>query len=319
MAEDRQSRIPTIHLGPEGPEVSVLGIGTWAWGDRLVWGYGDGYSDTDLHTAFEISLNAGITFYDTAEIYGFGQSERLLGNFARAAKARVAIATKFFPFPWRLGRGAVVAALRESLRRLGVDQVDLYQIHWPSPLMSIDTMMEGLADAVEAGLARSVGVSNFNVEQTRRAHAILRARGIPLASNQVEYSLIQRRPERSGLYDLCRELGVTLIAYSPLGMGLLTGKYMPDSPPPGVRGRRYSQKYLAKLQPLIELMREIGQAHGGRPPSQVALNWTIAKGALPIPGAKNARQAQENVAAAGWSLSADEVNALDAASQVLLD
>ncbi len=282
----------------------------------MVWGYGSGdYADSDLHEAFHISIEAGITFFDTAEMYGMGRSETILGENVRAAGAKVVIATKFFPFPWRLGRGTVVRALRRSLARLGVAQVDLYQIHWPTPLVATNTLMNGLADAVEAGLTQTVGVSNYNVEQTRQAHEALARRGVPLASNQVQYSLVHRQPERSGLSDVCRELGITLIAYSPLGMGTLTGKYTPENPPPGTRGRRYSQEFLSNLQPLIAKMRDIGAAHGDKTPAQVALNWVIGKGAVPIPGAKNARQAQDNVEALNWSLTEEEMAALDEASQ----
>jgi aryl-alcohol dehydrogenase-like predicted oxidoreductase len=306
----------TLQLGPGGPAISPLGIGTWAWGDRMVWGYGSGdYSDSDLREAFRISIEAGITFFDTAEVYGMGRSETILGENVRAAGAKVVIATKFFPFPWRLGRGTVVRALRRSLARLGVEQVDLYQIHWPTPLVAVDTLINGLADAVEAGLTKTVGVSNYNVEQMRQAHEALARRGVPLTSNQVQYSLVHRQPERSGLSDVCRELGITLIAYSPLGMGTLTGKYTPENPPPGTRGRRYSREFLSNLQPLIAKMRDIGATHGDKTPAQVALNWVMGKGAVPIPGAKNARQAQDNVEALNWSLTEAELAALDAASQ----
>ena len=130
-------------------------------------------------------------------------------------------------------------ALRHSLDRLGLESVDLYQMHWPFPPVSIDTWMDAMADAVQAGLIRAVGVSNYNAEQTRRAHDALAKRGVPLASNQVDYSLLQRKPETNGLLALCKQLNVTLIAYSPLAQGLLTGKYTPQNPPPGLRGRRY--------------------------------------------------------------------------------
>lgn len=308
--------VPAPGAAADGRVIGSMGTGAWAWGDRIFWGYGNGYHHDDVRAAFETVMRAGAVFFDTAEVYGMGQSERLLGEFIHGSSAAVAIATKFFPFPWRLDSGSVVRALRGSLKRLGLQQVGLYQIHWPTPLVRIETLMKGLADAVDAGLTRAVGVSNFNVEQTRRAHAALAARGINLASNQVEYSLLQRSPERSGLLELCRDLGITVIAYSPLGSGLLTGKYSPDAPPPGVRRSRYNRDYLLKLQPLIGLMREIGAGHGGKTPAQVALNWVIAKGAVPIPGAKNSRQAEENIGAVGWLLGADEVEALDRASRL---
>jgi aryl-alcohol dehydrogenase-like predicted oxidoreductase len=168
---------------------------------------------------------------------------------------------------------------------------------------------------VEAGLARAVGVSNYNAAQMRRAHAALAGRGIALASNQVEYNLLKRDVERDGLLALCRQLGVTLIAYRPIAQGLLTGAYTPENPPQGMRGRIYNRDYLAKIQPVIGSLRQIGQAHGGKTPSQVALNWLICKGALPIPGATSVRHTQENAGALGWRLSDEEVAALERASQ----
>ena len=309
-----QDGFERVNLGATGIQISPLGIGTWAWGDTIFWQYGKGgYSDADIEAAYQASLAHGINFFDTAEVYGLGRSERLLGQYACQASGPVAIASKFFPFPWRLRKGRLLNALRNSLERLGMDSIDLYQLHWPFPPVSIDTWMDALADAVEAGLVRAVGVSNYNVEQTQRAHTALAQRGIPLASNQVEYSLWQRKPETSGLLEVCRQLDVTLIAYSPLAQGLLTGKYTRDNPPPGARGRRYGRA-LGKVQPLVALMRELGAAHGGKTPAQVALNWTICKGTVPIPGAKNARQALDNAGALGWRLSPDQVQALDRAS-----
>ena len=304
----------TIQLGKTGIRVPPLGAGTWQWGDSTFWGYGKSYAEDQIRAAFDASLAAGIDFFDTAEMYGQGRSERFLGRFIDGSGSRPVIATKFMPWPWRLGKGALLAALRASLARLGLAQVDLYQIHWPMPPVSLETWGDALADAVAAGLTKAVGVSNFNTDQMRRVHAALARRGTPLASNQVEFSLLHRAPERSGLHQACRELGVTLIAYSPLAKGMLTGKYTPANPPPGLRGRRYRRDALIGIQPLIGLLREIGQAHGDRTPSQVALNWVICKDALPIPGAKNARQAQDNAGALGWRLSEDEVAALDGAS-----
>ena len=297
-----------------------MGVGTWAWGDRRVWGYGGDYNDSDVRAAYDISASAGITFYDTAEIYGLGTSEKLLGSFIRAGEdgSRMVVATKWFPFPWRLfPRRSIPRALRHSLERLGLEKVHLYQIHWPSPLVDIKAAMLGLADAVNQGLTETVGVSNFNADQTRRAHAVLAEQGIPLATNQIQYSLVHRQPEFNGLMETCRELGVTVIAYSPLGMGTLTGKYTPDNPPAGTRSRRYNPEFLAQMQPLIAQIRKIGQQHGNKTPAQVAINWVIAHGAIPIPGAKNTRQAEENLGAVGWSLAADEVAALDEISASL--
>ena len=305
----------TLTLGNTDIHIPPLGIGTWAWGDRFFWNYGRGFTDDDIRDAFHAAVEEGITFFDTAEVYGMGRSERLLGELVRASAVPIVVASKFFPFPWRLRKAAMRRALRHSLKRLGLEKVDLYQIHFPWPPRSTDFWVSALGELVQEGLVRAAGVSNYNAEQMRRAHAVLQARGIPLASNQVHYSLLHREPERNGVLNACKELGITLIAYSPLEMGLLTGKYTPENPPGGVRSRRYSREYLARIRPLIGLMREIGQAHSGKTPAQVALNWVICKGAVPIPGAKNARQAASNAGALGWQLTDDEIAALDQASE----
>ena len=304
-----------VPLGSTGMQVVLMGIGTWAWGDRSTWGYGRTHTDADLQAAFEASLAAGINLFDTAEAYGSGQSERLVGRFISTSQLPVMVATKFVPFPWRLRKQNLLDALRASLDRLGLKQVDLYQLHFPFPPIPIETWMDGLADAVQAGLVRAAGISNCSVEQMRRAHAALAKRGVVLASNQVEYSLLHRAPERNRLVQACREMNVTLIAYSPIRKGVLSGKYTPENRPTGIfRSSVANRDYLARIQPLIALMREIGQAHGGKTPSQVALNWVMCKGALPIPGAKNIRQAQENVGALGWQLSESEMTTLDVSS-----
>jgi aryl-alcohol dehydrogenase-like predicted oxidoreductase len=306
-----ETPLETVELGKTGLNVSPLGLGTWAWGDRMMWQYGQGYGEDDLVQAFRASLSAGVNFFDTAEIYGEGKSEKYLGQFVRQTHRHlVTVATKFWPWPWRYRRANLLAALRASLERLQMDYIDLYQIHWPVPGASIESRMEALADAVELGLTRTVGVSNFNLAQTRRAYAALASRGVPLASNQVEYSLLQRKIERNGLMDYCRARRITIIAYSPLAKGVATTKYTPENPPPGLRGMNYNRKYLARVAPLMGLLRELAETHS-KTPAQVALNWVICKGAIPIPGAKNARQATDNAGALGWRLSEAEVAALD--------
>lgn len=311
----------TVPLGTSGIRLSAVGVGAWSWGDRFYWGYGKSYGEAEVRGAFDASLKAGVRLIDTAELYGFGRSERLVGRFLQksGARDRVVIATKFLPAPWRLRRGDLLRALRGSLRRLRLEKVDLYQVHGPLPPVPITTWAEALGEAVEQGLARAVGVSNYGVEQMLRARDTLARRGVPLASNQVAYSLLERARERSGLLEACRREGITLIAYSPLAEGLLTGKYRPGLPPPGVRGRRIGDpRRIAAIQPLITSLRELGNAHGGKTPAQVALNWLVWKGAVPIPGAKNAAQAVENAGAVGWTLTGEEVAWLDDAAARLV-
>lgn len=291
-----------------------IGLGAWAWGDRMVWNYGKDYSDGDIEAGFRIAYERGIHFVDTAEIYGNGRSERLLGQFIKnSPPSTVTVATKFFPYPWRLTKSSVVRALRASLERLGLEKVDLYQIHWPTPIIPVETYTEGLAAAHTLGLTRSVGVSNYDKNQMQRAYTVLARYDIPLASNQVEFNLINRSAEKSGLLARCQELNIRLISYSPLAMGLLTGKYSIQNPPRGMRAGKYAH-ILREIQPLIKLLTSIGQDLGGKSVSQVAINWCICKGTLPIPGAKNAAQAEMNAGAAGWRLSDDQVLALDKAS-----
>ncbi|HMD82202.1 MAG TPA: aldo/keto reductase, partial [Anaerolineales bacterium] len=229
----------------------------------------------------------------------------------------ILVATKYFPMPWRFTKGALPRALKGSLARIGVERVDLYQIHWPSPIMSTDRLMEGLAECVKSGMTRTVGVSNFGQSRMLAAYSSLARHNIPLASNQVHYSLLSREVERNGTLARCKELGIRLIAYSPIEKGLLSGKYSPDTPPPGSRAASYSG-ILPKIAPLLKVMTEIGQDHGGKSNAQVALNWTICKGALPIPGAKHAEQAQQNAGALGWKLTDDEVARLDEMSEAIL-
>lgn len=295
-----------------------FGLGAWQWGDRLLWQYGQTHTDEDCRAAFLVSLEAGIRFVDTAEVYGSGRSERLLGQFLNETEQPVLVATKYFPFPWRLRKKAVIRALQGSLERLGVETLDLYQIHQPFSLQPIESIMEALAEAVKDGLTRTVGVSNFNQTQMLRAYSALARKDVPLAANQVTYSLLNRSIEDDGLLARCNELGVRVIAYSPIEKGLLTGKYSPENPPPGIRGRRYS-RLLPKIDPLLKLMTEIGQEHGGKSKVQVALNWCICKGTMPIPGAKNAAQAAENAGALGWRLTEEEVERLDQASLAALN
>ncbi len=300
----------------EAIQVAPLGVGVWAWGDQGFWGYGKEYDEQDVNEAFVASINAGVTLFDTAEVYGNGESERILGQLISTTRAPAVVASKFGPLPWRLTAKLLGTALDHSLERLGLEQIDLYQIHWPYSFLSIESLMDALADAVAEGKVRAVGVSNYSASQMRRAYNALSRRGVPLASNQVHYSLLHRAPEVNGVLDVCRELGVRLIAYSPLEQGLLTGKYTARNLPTGPRRFTLSRYDMGALQRVVDLLRQFGQEHGGKQPSQVALNWLICRGdVMPIPGAKNARQAAQNAGALGWTLTPAEIAALDEATR----
>jgi aryl-alcohol dehydrogenase-like predicted oxidoreductase len=275
--------------------------------------YGGAHGYEEEKAALEASLEAGVNLFDTAAMYSGGASERRLGELA--AGKDVLIATKF-PSRFRFRAEGLPQELEANLARLGRDTIDLYQHHYPGRV-SIPALMGQLADAVEAGKVRAVGVSNYSAEQMRQAHAALAERGIPLASNQVEYSLLHRQPEVNGVLDACRELGVTLIAYTPLAGGLLTGKYSAENRPGGFFRRvlpRYRRRALQALRPIVQLLTEIADRYS-KTPSQVALRWLIENpSVLPIPGAKNGRQASANAGALTFSLTPDEVDALSRAT-----
>ncbi|MBI1243230.1 aldo/keto reductase [Umezakia ovalisporum] len=306
----------SIAIGQNALTVTPLCIGTWAWGDKIFWNYGNGYGQEQLQEAFAAALEAGITFFDTAEIYGFGLSEELLGKFMQTAQKPVQMATKFGPLPWRFTGQSVSDALTESLKRLQRERIELYQVHWPFAFfLSQETLMKTLANEVKQGRIATVGVSNYSATQMREAHQILAAQGVPLAVNQVRYSLLTRQIESNGILATARELGVTILAYSPLAQGLLTGKYTPDQTeiPTGARtiDPRFSKEGLQKIAPVISLLNSLGQKYQ-RTPAQVALNWLIAQGnVIPIVGVKTAEQVKQNAGALGWRLNSDEMEQLE--------
>ncbi len=307
-----------VNFGDPEIKISAMGAGTWAWGDRSFWGYGKEYGIQDIEEAFIKTLECGITFFDTAEAYGWGLSEKIIGNLIHKYNSEnIFIATKFMPYPWRISRKDFRKALRNSIKRLGLPKIDLYQIHWPIPPVAIETWVECMADAVEEGLCSYIGVSNYNLKQLKRATEVLNKRGMKLASNQVPYHLLNRKIEFDGVWEFCLANNIKIIAYSPLAQGLLTGKYTPKNPPRGLRNFLYPSSYLAKVTSLVEYLSEVGKAYGGKTPSQVALNWLISKGALPIPGFKNVKQAQDNAGALNWRLSEVDIKNLDEISLVV--
>lgn len=305
-----------ISLGKTNIKISRIGIGIMQWGDVKV-NQSDAFIDQDIQEIYQTTISNGINFFDTAEMYGNGKSEIHLGRCLKSFPSESIIATKFMPFPWRISKGELKSALLRSLKRLGLSHVDLYQIHWPFPPVPIKSWMEAMADAIAEGIIRAVGVSNYSPSQTRQAYETLAKHHIPLASNQVRYSLLSQNPEKSGLADLCRELGITIIAYSPLEKGILTGKYSPEKIPSGYRSWIYNRNYMVKIAPLIEELHRIGQAHQGKTPGQVSLNWLMCKDAVPIPGARNKNQALENAGAIGWHLEDDEMVRLDRISDLV--
>ena len=311
----------TTTLGRSDVRIPRIGLGVMIWGEAsgaqrympAKSSYG-GTNPADEQAAFEASLAADVNFFDTAEMYSAGASERRLGELAQGKD--VVIATKFPPSP--RGRAQDQPdALAASLRNLKRTSIDLYQHHFPAPWVDIPALMGLMADAVEAGKIKAVGVSNYSAAQMRTAHQALAQRGIPLASNQVQYSLLHRQPETNGVLDTCRELGISLIAYQPLASGALTGKYLGDRRPSGIRRFRapFRGSKVHGLQPVVTLLRLIGD-HYGKTPGQVALRWLLEQeNVVPIPGAKNADQATHNAGALSFSLTPAEIEYLNEATE----
>lgn len=306
-----------ICLGHSPLAVVPLGVGCWAWGDKRFWRFGEDLAASDVVDAFDACLQAGLDFYDTAEAYGAGKSEQFVGSLARRSGRELVIATKYAPIAGRGGPAAIAKGLAGSLKRTGLAHIDLYQIHWPDrDEVPIEPTMTALADLLDSKRIRAIGVSNFRVSEMREAHAALARRGVPLATNQVHYSLLHRSPEVDGVLDACRELGVTLLAYSPLEQGLLTGKYEVGRLPAGPRADTASfvQANVAAAQQVVAVLRDVAAAHHAEP-AAVALAWLLAQpGVVPLAGAKNGAQASRNAHALALQLTDAEIAALAAAS-----
>ena len=311
----------TIALGRSDVRVPRLGLGVMIWGEasgmQRVMPAKSAYGGThaaDEQAAFDASISSEVNFFDTAGMYSAGGSERRLGELAEGKD--VVIATKFPLTPFARAQDMPVA-LEASLGNLRRNSIDLYQHHFPSRRVDIPALMGLMADAVEAGKIKAVGVSNYSATQMRTAYQVLARRGIPLASNQVQYSLLHRRPETNGVLDTCRDLGMTLIAYQPLASGALTGKYLDGSRPVGIRRFRepFRGPKFHALRPVVTLLRSIGDRYG-KTPGQVALRWLVEQeSVVPIPGAKNADQARHNAGALSFTLAPEEIAYLNEATK----
>lgn len=297
-------------------EFPPLLVGTWAWGDQPYWNYGNPLLGPDqMVETFLEATGAGLDFFDTAEVYGNGESEKILGWLANKSKRTIRIATKFGLLPGRPGARVLRRALELSLARLRCRSVELYQIHWPDRRMAtVESLMEAMLVVHDAGLCASVGVSNFSADEMLRAHEVLQRRGLGLASNQVRYSLLDRSPEQNGVLDACRQIGATLLAYSPLEQGVLTGKYHDTAPPSGRRGGEpwFSAGQLQASRGLIAELRGVGDAHG-KSVGQVAVRWLCQQpGVVPVVGLTSGAQAREAAGVLAFQLSEDELTRLRA-------
>ncbi len=320
LSEPRMKR----RLGQTDIEITPIGLGVMQFaGGAGVFGMmfpeiSQGTMDAILRTA----LDGGINWFDTAEIYGGGRSEQGLAKALRAAEKKddeVIVATKWFPM-FRTARN-IPRTIHDRIRFLDGYSIDLYMVHQPWGFSSPEAEMEAMADLVEGGKIRSVGVSNFNAEQMRRAHTALQKRGLPLAANQMQYSLLHRKIETNGVLAAAKELGITITAWSPLASGLLTGKFHKDpeilSKTPFGRRMRLRRE-IERSRPLILALEEVATNHAATP-AQIALNWLIhfqGEAVVAIPGASKVKQAEENAAVMNFKLTNEEMTRLDELSRM---
>jgi aryl-alcohol dehydrogenase-like predicted oxidoreductase len=286
-----------------GARMSAIGLGTWQFGS-VEWGYGKQYASADSIAILNRALELGVNVVDTAELYGLGRSEKIVGEAIRNRREKVFLATKLYPvgLPIQVG-----ARARASARRLGVDRLDLYQLHWPSPIFPLRYTMPRFKRLVDDGLAAHIGISNFSLKGWQDAEA---AAGMPVLSNQVQFSLVHRGPE-ADLLPWAQKNDRVVIAYSPLGQGLLSGRYRDRAPSNFRRVRSdFRAASRARLAPLFSALDDIGSHHRATA-AQVALAWLISKpNVVAIPGASSLRQLEENAAAGDLELTGDEIERL---------
>ena len=344
MKADALATKPKVGRVSAGPiEISSLGCGTWSWGNRLLFDY-DPSQDEGIFEAYREIRDAGVTIFDTADSYGTfdlnGQAEKLLGKFERRYQDELAsqgsnnkqwwdfsggpktksnvqqVATKLAPYPWRVTPGQIVSAAEASLKRLEQDKLAVAQLHWSTanyqPFQE-KALWEGIGDVYDKGLCESVGLSNYGQKQLLKVSDYMKEREVPISVAQIQYSLMTYKDAKT-MNSACDEVNCRLIAYSPLCLGLLTGKYTLDNlPRQGNPRRQLFRELLPGAQELLGTLNAVA-AEYGKTQTQVAINWAICKGTVPIPGARTIEQARENLGSTGWFLKRDAVEELDLAA-----
>ena len=289
-----------------------IALGTWAWGAGAFGGdavFGSNTNEENLKPVFDTAMSAGLNLWDTATVYGMGESERILGTLAAGYKRdEVLISTKFTPQLAEMYDNSVEKMALASLERMGIDYIDMYWIHNP---MDVERWTPGLIPLLKSGKVKRVGVSNHNIDEIRRANEILGAEGFKVGAVQNHFSLLYRSSEKGGVLDYCKQHGIDFWAYMVLEQGALSGKYNRQNPLPAEsdRGKKYNP-VLDKLEALTDGMKAVGEKHGASC-SQVGIAWAIANGATPLIGATKAHHVIEAARAAQIELTADEVAHLE--------
>jgi aryl-alcohol dehydrogenase-like predicted oxidoreductase len=294
----------------QGVRLSAIGLGTWQFGSKD-WGYGTDYAEREAGRIVARALELGINVIDTAEVYGRGESEKIVGRAIQGHRDQIFLATKVLPV--MPTGGDVERRGRASRDRLGVDRIDLYQVHWPNPAVPIGWTMDGMRRLQQGGVITHVGVSNFSLSRWQAAE---RALGSPVLSNQVQYSLAVRKPD-SELVPYARGNDRLVIAYSPLAKGLLSGRYDATNLPRNsarLNDPLFLPENVERMHELINTLRDVAKAHDATP-AQVALAWVIHHdNVIAIPGASSVEQLEANARAGDLELRADELESLTAAS-----
>lgn len=303
-----------INLGKSDLRVPAIGFGAWQAGRS---GWGEDYSDQDVIDAIRFSIDNGVNFIDTAEVYGWGHSEEIVGKSIDGYRREdVIIATKVAGFHFRYRD--VINAAENSLKRLNTDYIDLYQLHWPDNYINLRETISALEELVNSEKVRAIGLCNFPVSLIKEVYE-KKATDIPIASNQLRYNVLQREVEEE-IFPFMKEMGITMMAWSPIAKGLLTGKYGPGNIPNDSTRKEdplFRQENLAMIEPVLDQIRNLAEKYD-KTMAQVSLNYLLCKGAMVIPGAKNVKQAKENMGGADWRLSPSEVSEIDIASDLEL-
>ena len=292
--------------------MSKIALGTWAWGAGAFGGdsvFGSNTNVENLQPVFDAALKAGLNLWDTATVYGMGESEKILASLAKSIERNeVQISTKFTPQLAEVYENSVEKMADASLERMGLDYIDIYWIHNP---MDVDRWTPGLIPLLKSGKVKRVGGSNHNIKEIERANEILGAAGFRVSAVQNHYSLLYRSSEKGGVLDYCKENGMEFWAYMVLEQGALSGKYDKENPLPAEsdRGKKYNP-VLPQLEALTNAMTAIGQKYGASC-SQIGIAWAIAKGTLPIVGATKERHVTEAAEAAKIQLTAEEMARLE--------
>ena len=291
---------------------SQIALGTWAWGAGAFGGdavFGSKTDVTNLKPVFDAAMKAGLNLWDTATVYGMGESEHILGTLAKDyGREEVLISTKFTPQIAGMYEDSMAKMAEASCQRLGIDVIDIYWIHNP---MDVEKWTPELIPLLKAGKVKQVGVSNHDLSQIKRANEILQAEGFKVSAVQNHFSLLNRSSERAGILAYCKENDIKFFAYMVLEQGALSGKYDTKNPfPEGSDRARSYNPILAQLEELTAEMAKIGEVHG-LSVAQVGTAWAISKGVLPIIGVTKVRHVEDAAKAAGVTLTAEEISRLE--------